>query len=158
MTGMTPAQVAALIAVMGAGVVYGTDVFCAMVLRPALTRVDDGALAAVTGFVHCFGDRRMPVPGAIGTVAAVASAGLAAAATNWAKTILASFAVVLLLAWLLLYARVSAPINRELTAAAQSGQVPPNVRELQARWDRVITVRAILQGLAVAALCLTLIA
>jgi len=57
------AQLAALIAVMGTAVVYGTDVFCAMVLRPALTRVDDRALCAVTGFVHRYGDRRMPVPG-----------------------------------------------------------------------------------------------
>jgi uncharacterized membrane protein len=157
MAGTAPAEVAALIAVMGAAVVYGTDVFCAMVLRPALARVDDGALAAVTGFVHRYGDRRMPVPGVIGIVAAVASAGLAALAADWAKAILAGIAVVLLLAWLLLYARVSAPINRELTAAAQSGQVPSNVRELQASWDRIITARAILQGLAVAALCLTLI-
>ena len=35
------AQLATLIAVMGTAVVYGTDVFCAMVLRPALARVDD---------------------------------------------------------------------------------------------------------------------
>ena len=34
-------QFAALIAIMGTAVVYGTDVFCAMVLRPALARVDD---------------------------------------------------------------------------------------------------------------------
>src|SRR5262245_55401806 len=43
------ARLAALIAVMGTAVVYGTDVFCAMVLRPALARVDDRALCAVTG-------------------------------------------------------------------------------------------------------------
>ena len=64
----------------------------------------------------------------------------------------------LLFVWLLLYTRVSAPINRQLTAAADSGQVLPNVRVLQANWDRIINARAILQGLALAALCLTLIA
>ena len=63
-------QMAALIAVMGTAVVYGTDVFCAMVLRPALARVDDAALGAVTGFVHRYADRRMPGPGVIGVVAA----------------------------------------------------------------------------------------
>jgi hypothetical protein len=34
--------------------------------------------------------------------------------------------------------------------------VPSNVRALQNSWDRVINARAILQGLAVAALCLSL--
>ena len=152
------AQLAALIAVMGTAVVYGTDVFCAVVLRPALARVDDRALGAVTGFVHRYGDRRMPVPGAIGVVAAAASTALAALAGHWAQAIAAGVAVVLLLVWLVLYTRVSAPINRQLTAAADSDQLLPNVRVLQANWDRIINARAILQGLALAALCLTLIA
>jgi len=151
------ARLAALIAVMGTAVVYGTDVFCAMVLRPALARVDDRALPAVTGFVHRYGDRRMPVPGAIGVVAAAASAALAALATHWAQAIPAGVAVVLWLVWLLLYTRVSAPINRQLTAAAESGQVLPNVRVLQAKWDRIINARAMLQALALAALCVALL-
>jgi hypothetical protein len=152
------AQLAALIAIMGIAVVYGTDVFCAVVLRPALARVDDRALCAVTGFVHRYGDRRLPVPGAIGAVAAAASTALAAFAAHWAQAIPAGAAVLLLVVWLLLYTRVSAPINRQLTAAADSGQVLPHVRVLQANWDRIINARAILQGLALAAMCLTLIA
>ncbi len=83
---------------------------------------------------------------------------LAALAGHWAQAIAAGVAVVLLLVWLVLYTRVSAPINRQLTAAADSGQLLPNVRALQANWDRIINARAILQGLALAALCLTLIA
>ena len=39
-----PAQLAALLAIVCTGVVYGTDVFCAIVQRPALVRVDDAAL------------------------------------------------------------------------------------------------------------------
>ena len=61
-------RIAALIAVLATAVVYGTDVFCAIVLRPALAAVDDGALVAVMGSVHRYGDRRMPVPGALGIV------------------------------------------------------------------------------------------
>ena len=53
-------QLAALAAIVGTGVVYGTDVFCALVQRPALARVDDAALTAVMGNVHRFADRRMP--------------------------------------------------------------------------------------------------
>lgn len=149
-------QITALIAVMGAAVVYGTDVFCAMVLRPALARVDDRALGAAAGYVHRFADRRMPVPGAIGVVAAAASTGLAALAGHWALAVAAGIAVAALLVHLLLYIRVSAPINRQLTAAAESGQLLTDVRALQANWDRVINARAMLQGVAVASLCVVL--
>ena len=154
---MDLAKIAALIGVLGTAVVYGTDVFCATVQRPALARVDDRALVAVMGNVHLFGDRRMPLPGALGIVAAAASAVLAAIARQWIEAAAATAALCLLLAWIVLYVRVSAPINRQLTAAANSGRVPPNARALQGSWDRIIGARAILQGLAVVALCLALV-
>jgi hypothetical protein len=37
-------QLAALAAMVGTGVVYGTDVFCALAQRPALARADDATL------------------------------------------------------------------------------------------------------------------
>jgi len=43
------AHLAALLAVMATAVVYGTDVFCALVQRPALVRVDDATLTSVMG-------------------------------------------------------------------------------------------------------------
>jgi hypothetical protein len=151
------AKILTLIAVLGTAVVYGTDVFCAVVQRPALAVVDDRALVAVMGNVHHYGDRRMRVPGVLGGVAAIASAALFAVAGQWPQTTTAVCAVAILLAWIVLYARISAPINRQLTQAARSRQVPANARALQSNWDRIITARATLQGLAVAALCLTLI-
>ena len=154
---MDLARIAALIAVLGTAVVYGTDVFCALVQRPALARVDDRALVAMMGNVHRYGDRRMPVPGALGIVAAAASAALAGVAGRWTGSVAAAAAVGLLLAWLVLYVRVSAPINRQLTVAAMANEVPPSVRVLQRNWDRVITARAALQGLAVTALCVALV-
>ena len=150
------ARVAALIGVLGAAVVFGTDVFCAMVQRPALALIDDRALVAVMGNVHRYGDRRMPLPGVLGMIAAAASAAIAAAAGRSTTAILAATALALLLVWLVLYLRVSAPINRQLTAAAQARDVPTNARALQANWDRVINARATLQGLAVCALCVAL--
>jgi Domain of unknown function (DUF1772) len=147
---------AALIAVLGTAVVYGTDVFCAIVLRPALALVDDRALVAVTGSVHRYGDRRMPVPGVLGVLATAATAVLAAVATHWAQAIAAAAALILLLVWIVLYTQVSAPINRQLTAAADARQPLPNGRVLQAKWDRIIGVRAMLQGLALTALCVAL--
>lgn len=99
---MDLARLAALVAVLATAVVYGTDVFCAIVQRPALARVDDQALVAVMGNVHLYGDRR-------------------------------------------------------LTAAATAGDVPTNARVLQGDWDRIITARAVLQGLAIVALCVALV-
>lgn len=147
---------AALIAVLATAVVYGTDVFCAVVLRPALAAVDDRTLVAVTGSVHRYGDRRMPVPGVLGIVAAALSGVLAACGARWPQVIAAGAGFVLLVIWIVLYVKVSAPINRQLTAAADSGEALPNARALQADWDRVIGVRALLQGLAVAAFCVVL--
>jgi hypothetical protein len=149
-------RAAALIAVLGTAVVYGTDVFSAIVLRPALASVDDRALVTVMGSVHRYGDRRMPVPGVLGVLATATSAVLAAVAAHWAQAIAAAAALVLLLVWVALYARVSAPINRQLTAAAGAGQPLPNGRALQTKWDRIIGARAMLQGLALAALCVVL--
>ena len=150
-------RAAALIAVLGTAVVYGADVFCAIVLRPALAFVDDSALVAVMGSVHRYGDRRMPVPGVLGVVATAISAVLATIAEHWVQAIGAGAALVALLIWLVLYTRVSAPINRQLTAAADAGQRLPNGRALQAKWDSIIDARAGLQGLAVASLCVVLV-
>jgi Domain of unknown function (DUF1772) len=149
-------HIAALIAVLGTAVVYGTDVFCAMVQRPALAAIDDRALVVVMGNVHRYGDRRMPLPGVVGILATATSAALAAAAGNWAQAVPAATALALLVIWLVLYARISKPINRQLTAAAATCDTPPDARALQGKWDRIINARAIIQGLAVALLCVTL--
>jgi hypothetical protein len=149
-------QLAALAAILGTGVVYGTDVFCALVQRPALARVDDATLTAIMGNVHRYGDRRMPAPGILGVIAAAASA-IAAVVGHPAESVTAGVAFLLLAAWMVLYLRISAPINRALTAAADARQTPTNARALQRDWDRIIVPRAVLQGLAVAALGVSLI-
>jgi hypothetical protein len=150
-------QLFALIAVLGTAVVYGTDVFCAMVQRPALARADDRALLVVMGNIHRYGDRRMPVPGVLGMIAAAISAVLAAASGRWAQAGAAGIALGLLLVWLVIYLRVSAPINRQFTGAVDQPGAVVDARALQGNWDAVITVRAALQGVAVTALCVTLL-
>ena len=151
------AQLAALLAIVGTGAVYGTDVFCALVQRPALARVDDVALTAVMGNTHRIADRRMVVPGVLGIVAAAVASVLFATAGHAAASAAAGGALVLLVVWLVIYVRISAPINRTLTAAADAHQTPANARALQRSWDRVIVPRAVLQGLAVLALGVSLI-
>ncbi|WP_068251563.1 hypothetical protein [Mycobacterium sp. ACS4331] len=68
-----------------------------------------------------------------------------------------AIAVAMLLIWLVLYLRISAPINRQLTAATNAGGAPANARELQREWDRIINARATIQGMAVTALCVALV-
>ena len=151
------AQLAALLAILSTGIVYGTDAFCALVQRPAIARVDDAVLTAVMGNVHRYGDQRMPVAGIIGVVASAAAAVLAAVAGHTAASVAAGAAFALWLVWLGLYLRISAPINRVLTAAADNHETPANARALQRDWDRIIVPRAVLLGLAVVALGVSLI-
>lgn len=151
------ANLSIVIALLGTAIIYGTDVFCALVQRPALAAVDDRALVAVMGNVHRHGDRRLPVPGVIGIAGALVGAALAAWAGRWPEAIAAATAAALLLIWLALYVRISAPINRQLSAAAAEGETPVNARALQQDWDRIINARAIIQGVAVAALCIALV-
>ncbi|HEX8860285.1 MAG TPA: DUF1772 domain-containing protein [Actinomycetes bacterium] len=149
-------RVLAAVAVLAAAVIYGTDVFCAIVQRPALTRVDDRTLTSVMGQVHFYGDRRLPVPGALGLLAAALSTVAAALAGRAAAAAAGAAAVLVLAVWMVIYLRASAPVNRRLTAAALAGYTPSDARALQQRWDSVINARAALQALAVAALCAAL--
>src|SRR5829696_7876607 len=96
------AHLAALIAVVSTGVVYGTDAFCALVQRPALARVDDDALTSVMGNVHRFGDRRLPVPGILGIIASAAASVLAALAGRPFASGTAGAALALLVGWVVI--------------------------------------------------------
>lgn len=143
---------AALAGIMAAGIIYGTDVFCAIVQRPALTRLDDATVAAVMGRVHQYGDRRLPIPGAIGILAATITTVARAISGSPTGVVMAGTALLATLAWLSLYLRVAAPVNRALTAAAIAHVTPANSRSLQSRWDSIITPRALLMAVAVGGL------
>ena len=150
-------QVLIVISVLAGGIIYGTDVFSAIVLRPALALVNDQTLVSTMGRVHDFGDRRLRGPGIAGTGTAIAGTAVAAWAGHLGAAIAGTIAVAALASWLIIYARISAPVNARLTAAAQRGELPPDTRQLQHRWDSVITARSGLQLLAILALCTALI-
>ena len=149
-------QILAAVGIMASAVIYGTDVFCAIVQRPALAHVSDAALTSVMGRVHEYGDRRLPLPGAIGLVAAILAAITAAVAGHAVAAVAAALAVAAEAVWLAIYLRISAPVNRALTSAAKAGQVPADARALQRRWDSVITARATLQAAAAIGLCVAI--
>jgi hypothetical protein len=151
----TIATAVALVGILSAAVIYGTDLFCALIVRPAASGATDASVADLIGRIHDYGDRRLPIPG----VASILAAALAIAITNTTPArVGAAVALVALLAWLAIYLRISAPINKRLRAAAASHTVPADTKELQQRWDRVIWVRAILQAVALAGLITIILA
>jgi hypothetical protein len=151
-------EILAGLAILANAVIYGTDVFGATVLRPAIAAVDDRTLTQLLGHVHRIADRRFAAIGTGGLIAAIATAALAAAAGHWASTAAGALATLALIIFLGVYTRISKPVNTALTAAALAHRVPGNARQLQARWDSVINLRVALQTLALAALCVALAA
>jgi uncharacterized membrane protein len=148
------ATVVALVAIFSAAIIYGTDLFCALIVRPAARGAADASVADLLGRVHEYGDRRLPIPG----VASILATALATATVDSPPArVGGAIALVALLAWLAIYLRISAPINSKLRAAAASHTVPADTRDLQQRWDSVIWPRAILQTIALAGLLTTIV-
>lgn len=146
------------LAILANAVIYGTDVFGAIVLRPAIAAVDDRTLTQLLGHIHRIADRRFPAIGAAGLIAAMATAAFAGASGHWVSAAAAALATLALVIFLAIFNRVSKPVNTALTTAALADRVPGDARQLQARWDSVINVRVALQTLALAALCVALAA
>lgn len=149
----TIAQVLATLAVLGNGIVYGTDVFAGLVMRSVNKKLDDRTMTISAGWGHYYADRRMPFAGAGGVITTVLAALLAAIAGHGTAAIAAGVALAALLIWLGIYARVAKPVNTAQTAAAQSGVIPDNARALQNSWDAVVGYRIALQAIAIAGLC-----
>jgi Domain of unknown function (DUF1772) len=151
-------EILASLAILANAVIYGTDVFGAIVMRPAIAAVDDRTLTQLLGHIHRIADRRFPAIGAAGLIAAMATAALAGASGHWVSAAAAALATLALVIFLAIYNRLSKPVNTALTAAALAERVPGDARQLQARWDSVINARVALQTLALAALCVALAA
>jgi len=151
-------EILAGLAILANAVIYGTDVFGAIVLRPAIAAVDDRTLTQLLGHVHRIADRRFAAIGVGGLIAAVAMAALAAASGHWVSTTAGALATLALIVFLGIYTRISKPVNTALTAAAVADRVPVDARQLQSRWDSVIDARVALQTFALAALCVGLVA
>ncbi|TQM36310.1 DUF1772 domain-containing protein [Pseudonocardia cypriaca] len=148
---MSFAGAVAVVGVLGTAVIYGSDVFALLVLRPAGERAADASIADLVGWIHHYGDRRLPVPFAVAVVAVVAAGTGSVLGVGVARAG-SAVALVALLTWLVLFVRVSAPVNRLLRAAAGAGTVPSDTRAMQRRWDSVLWARAGLQGIALVAL------
>lgn len=150
-------QIIAVAAVLANAVVYGTDVCGAVITRSVNRKLDDATVTISAGWGHYYGDRRMPIVGAGGMIAAVLTLLIALTAGQIGAAVAAGITVAALLTWLAFYVRVAKPINSRQTAAALSGVIPADARALQDRWDSILKYRVTLQFIAIAGLCTALI-
>src|SRR3974390_707182 len=121
-----------LVGILGTAIVCGTDMFFLTVGRPALRLASPSAGTEVMGFFHMFGDARMPIWGVSAILSNILLAVLCRNDQRWFY--LAS--LIMLILFVIGYARLSKPINQIQTKAAKNGESLDNGRELQASWDR----------------------
>ena len=144
---------ASLVGILSTAVVCGTDMFFLTVGRPALRLASSSAGTEVMGFFHMFGDARMPIWGVAAILSNILLAVLSRSEQRWFY--LAS--LLMLILFVIGYARLSKPINQIQTKAAKTGENLNNGRELQASWDRSLIIRVPLLVASLLAQCLVLL-
>jgi len=147
-------EILLIIAVMTTGVVYGTDVFFALIVKKAVKKSDDSSIADLIGWIHWIADKRMPpigITSVLSSVLFICLNGLTDT-PGW----LAFTAVVSLLAHLTIYLTFSKPINSDMSQAAKDKIKLHNIRALQQKWDSVISIRAILLTIAMISLLISI--
>jgi len=143
-----------LVGILSTAVVFGTDMFFLTVGRPALRLASPTAGTEFMGFFHVYGDARMPIWG----VLAILSNLLLGLLTRGGHRGLYLLSVSVLILFVVLYNRLSKPINRLQSEAAKTGGRLDNARELQASWDRSVMIRTPLLVASLLAQCLALLA
>ena len=139
-----------LVGILSTAVVSGTDMFFLTVGRPALRLASPAAGTEVMGFIHRFGDARMPIWG----VLAILSNFLLALLSGSGHRGFYSASLAMLILFVVIYNLLSKPINRLQTEAAKAGRRLDNARELQASWDRSVMIRTPLLVASLLAQCL----
>ena len=143
---------ASLVGILSTAVVCGTDMFFLTCGRPALRLASSSAGTEVMGFFHMFGDARMPIWG----VSAILSNLLLAVFCRIEQRWFYFVSLLMLILFVVAYARLSKPINQIQTKAAKNGESLSNSRELQASWDRSLIIRVPLLVVSLLAQCLVL--
>lgn len=126
-----------LAALLSTAVIFGTDIFFLTVGRPALRSAGESAATEVMGFIHLFGDKRMPIWG----VLAMLSNSLLIVLSGSGRRGFYLLSLSVLILFVVIYGRFSKPINRLQTEAAKNGGRLDNARALQASWDRSLLMR-----------------
>ena len=142
-----------LAGILSTAVVCGTDMFFLTVGRPALRLASASAGTEVMGFLHMFADARMPIWG----VSAILSNFLLVVLSRRGQRWFYLASLLMLMMFVIIYDRLSKPINRLQTEAARTGERLNNGRELQASWDRSVMIRVPLLVVSLLAQCLVLL-
>jgi hypothetical protein len=142
-----------LIGILSTAVVCGTDMFFLTIGRPALRLASSSAGTEVMGFLHVFADARMPIWG----VSAILSNFLLIVFSRSEQRWFYFASLLMLILFVIVYDRLSKPINRLQTEAAKTGKSLNNGRELQASWDRSVMIRVPLLVVSLFAQCLVLL-
>lgn len=143
-----------LVGILSTAVVCGTDMFFLTVGRPALRLASPSAGTEVMGFIHMFGDARMPIWG----VLAILSNFLLTLFSRSGHRGFHFASLSMLILFVVIYNRLSKPINQLQTEAAKTGERLDNAGELQASWDRSVMIRTPLLVASLIAQCLALLA
>ena len=142
-----------LVGIFGTAVVFGTDMFFLTIGRPALRLASPSAGTEIMGFLHMFADARMLIWGVSAILSNVLLVMLSGSRQRWFY-----FAsLLMLIVFVIIYNRLSKPINRLQTEAAKTGARLDNARELQASWDRSVMIRVPLLVVSLLAQCLVLL-
>ena len=141
-----------LVGILSTAVVCGTDMFFLTVGRPALRLASSSAGTEVMGFLHMFGDARMPIWG----VSAILSNFLLAVLSRSEQRWFYVASLLMLILFVISYSRLSKPIN-QIQTEAKTGKSLDNGRELQASWDRSLIIRVPLLVVSLLAQCLVLL-
>src|SRR5262249_53490814 len=142
-----------LVGILSTAVVFGTDMFFFTIGRPALRLASPSAGTEIMGFFHMFADARMPIWGVLAILSNLLLAVLSRSGQRWFY--FASLSMLIL--FVIIYDRLSKPINRLQTEAAETGQTLNNGRELQASWDRSLMTRVPMLVVSLLAQCLALL-
>jgi hypothetical protein len=142
-----------LVGILGTAVVCGTDMFFLTVGRPALRLASSSAGTEVMGFLHMFGDARMPIWAVSAILSNLLLAVLSRSEQRWFHLV----SLLTLILFVISYTRLSKPINQIQTEAAKKGESLDNGRELQASWDRSLMIRVPLLVVSLLVQCLVLL-
>jgi hypothetical protein len=142
-----------LVGILSTAVVCGTDMFFLTIGGPALRLASSSAGTEVMGFLHMLADARMPIWG-VSTILSNVSL-VVFSRSEQRRFYFAS--LLMLILFVIVYDRLSKPINRLLTEAAKTGKSLNNGRELQASWDRSVMIRVPLLVVSLFAQCLVLL-
>jgi len=141
------------IAIICTAVVFGTDVFFALIGKKSVLKSKESSIADVFGHFHEVADKRMPFFGVTAILTTIAQVIIYGIHSISGK--LAMAALLGMISQLLIYIFISKPVNDTMVDSVKYGRVLNNVRELQERWDKVIIWRAL--SLLLSMVCLVII-